>query len=129
MELEDFISEWDEDATGMKGVFVEFKKVLESFENADIHFNARPSITYSMRGVKTTQDQRPLFVMVDVIDDDPANRWLSVCFFGDTISDPDELGDLVPGGLLGEDGHCFDVDDLEMKQYIVDRIAEAYANQ
>lgn len=129
MELKDFISGWDDDAAGIKGVFVEFKNLLESFDNADIQFNARPGITYSMRGVKTSQDKFPLFVMVDVIDDDPTDRWLSVCFFGDTITDPDQVGDLVPGGLLGEDGHCFDVEDTDVKEYIAERIAEAYANQ
>lgn len=129
MELEEFVSGWNDDAAGVKSVFIEFKKMLESFENAKINFNARPGITYSMRGEKTSQTERPLFVMVDVIDDDPANRWLSVCFFGDTITDPDELGDFVPGGLLGGDGHCFDVDDATMQDYVAQRIAEAYAAQ
>ena len=67
--------------------------------------------------------------MVDVIDDDPESRWLSVCFYGDDITDPDELGDLVPQGLLGEDGYCFDVTehDARIIAYLGDRIGEAYA--
>ena len=67
--------------------------------------------------------------MVDVIDDDPADRWLSVCFFGDTITDPVGMGDLVPGGLLGQDGHCFDVEAVSMLDYVKERIQEAYTNQ
>lgn len=129
MELESFIAEWTVDPAGTKGVFVEFMKKLESMADTEIQFNARPGISYSMRGVKTTQDKRPLFVMVDVIDDDPADRWLSVCFYGDSISDPDDRGDLVPGGLLGEDGHCFDAEDAEMAEYLAERIEEAYASQ
>ena len=129
MELEKFISEWTEDPAGVKDVFVEFKQILESLDSTEIEFHARPGVTYSMRGVKKGQDKWPLFAMVDVIDDDPANRWLSVCFFGDCINDPDELGDFVPGGLLGQDGHCFDADDAEPTEYIAARIKEAHSNQ
>jgi hypothetical protein len=51
-----------------------------------------------------------------------------VCFFGDAIEDPEELGDLIPGGLLGSDGHCFDVNtpDVHLQEYIGQRILEAY---
>ena len=45
--------------------------------------------------------------MVDIIDDDPADRWLSVCFYDELVDDPKGLGDEVPGGLLGEDAKCF----------------------
>lgn len=129
MELESFIAEWDDDLAGVKSFFVEFKGMLEGLGDTRIHFNARPGITYSMRGEKTSQDKRPVFVLVDVIDDDPAARWLSVCFYGDTITDPENLGEMVPGGLLGEDGHCFDVEDREVVKYVAERIVEAHANQ
>lgn len=67
--------------------------------------------------------------MVDVIDDDPANRWLSVCFYGEMISDPDENGDFVPEGLLGEDALCFDIDAWEddLLVYVEKRLDEAYS--
>lgn len=129
MNLEAFVAEWDVDPAGVKEVFVQFKDTLETTEGVQVKFHARPGISYSMRGVKVGQDQYPLFVMVDVIDDDPDDRWLSVCFFGETITDPDELGDIVPGGLLGRDGHCFDVDGPGGSKYLVDRIAEAFGNQ
>lgn len=129
MELDTFIEEWTEDPAGAKEIFVGFRDQLASLDNVEIQFNARPGISYSMRGVKTTQDRRPVFVLADVIDDDPADRWLSVCFYGDSITDPDELGDMVPGGLLGEDGHCFDVEDADAAKYVAERIAEGYASQ
>lgn len=129
MELEKFVEGWTEDPSGTKGVFVELKTLLESLDDVAVEFNARPGITYSLRATKTTQDAWPLFAMVDVIDDDPSDRWLSVCFYGDTITDPEEQGNLVPGGLLGQDGHCFDVEDGELTEYVKDRIREAFANQ
>jgi hypothetical protein len=44
------------------------------------------------------------------------------------ISDPDDLGNLIPNGLLDEDGHCFDVfeEDKELMEYIESRIDEAF---
>ena len=43
------------------------------------------------------------------------------------IQDPDELGDYVPAGLMGEDACCFNLDEDgdAMRAYIADRIAEA----
>lgn len=129
MELERFVAEWAKDPAGVKPVFVELEKELGRLADVSVEFVARPGISYSLRGTKTSQDRRPVFVLVDVIDDDPSDRWLSVCFYGDSITDPEELGDLVPGGLLGEDGHCFDVEGPEMLEYVADRMREAHAGQ
>jgi hypothetical protein len=41
-----------------------------------------------------------IFVMIDIIDDDSENRWLSLCFYDDMDEDPDEKRDFVPGGLV-----------------------------
>ncbi|WP_281491932.1 hypothetical protein [Desulfosarcina cetonica] len=64
--------------------------------------------------------------MVDVIEDAP--RWLSVCFYGDMISDPEDMGDFVPEGLLGEDAMCFDIDrwDDHLIAYVESRMDEAW---
>lgn len=128
MELNDFVARWTDDPAQVKDVFVELKGLLEAMDDTVIEFNARPGITYSMRGLKGSEEKRPLFVMVDVIDDDPSDRWLSVCFYNDLISDPEELGDIVPGGLLGEDGHCFDVEGPAIKEYVIARVREARAS-
>ena len=68
------------------------------------------------------------FFIIDIIDDDPKNRWLSVCFYKDMISDPDEMGEIIPQGLPNEDGYCFDVDqwDKKLLEYLKVRMDEAY---
>ncbi len=68
--------------------------------------------------------------MIDVIDGDPTARWLSICFYGDTIEDPVELGNFIPEGLLGSDGYCFDIleSDKPLKKYVIKHIQEAYEN-
>lgn len=128
-EVKKLIDEWVDSGAKTKDAFITFKELLESKGDVDFQLNARPGISYSLRGQKKGQE-RPLFVLLDIIDDDPADRWLSVCFYGDMIKDPDDLGDFVPGGLLGEDGHCFDLDEgtQENIDYLKARIEDAYAS-
>ncbi len=66
---------------------------------------------------------------MDIVED-IEGRWLSVCFYADTVADPDEKGNLVPKGLLGEDGYCFDVDgaDLDLEEYLRDTMIAARNN-
>ena len=67
---------------------------------------------------------------VFIIDDDPSERWLSVCFYGEMITDPDEAGDLIPEGLLGEDGYCFDLYEYDPDEvaYLKQRLSQAREN-
>ena len=129
-EVVQFLNEWTEDSLGTKPIFKSLVESIINKEDIELVFNARPGISYSLRGIQKQQNDRPLFVMIDVIDDDPNQRWLSVCFYDDMITDPEELGDLIPGGLLGSDGYCFDIteSDEKSKAYVGKRIQEAYEN-
>jgi hypothetical protein len=125
-QLNNFVDQWQEGEEKSKTTFLTFKKVLESQQSVLLEFVPREGITYSLRAKHVKQQNKPLFVMVDVIEGQP--RWLSVCFYADMITDPDERGDFVPQGLLGEDALCFDVEeyDEEICRYIEERINEAY---
>ncbi len=126
-ELEAFVSEWD--TCDAKNAFQVFRQTLESVAGVALDFKARPGITYSLRGAHPAQQGRDLFVLIDVIDDEPEQRWLSVCFYDDLVTDAREQGDWVPGGLMGEDARCFNVDeaDEDLVAYVVERIREAGA--
>jgi len=128
--VQNFIDGWQDDTLGLKPAFLSYFNDLKGMADVDIEFNERPGISYSLRGMHMNGNGngRPLFVMIDVIDDDPKQRWLSVCFYGDTIVDPDEEGDLIPEGLLGDDGYCFDLvnADESLTTYVSQRIQEAY---
>ena len=104
------------------------RKTLSSHSGVSLDFIPRPCVTYSLRTVHADQRNRDLFVMVDVIEDTP--RWLSICFYGDMISDPEEQGDFVPEGLLGEDAVCFDIEswDEALIRYVETRIQETSEN-
>ena len=129
-ELEDFIENWKETEIKNKQAFIELYEHLQTLEDTVFEFNTRPKVSYSLRPKHKTQKKRSLFAMVDVIDDDPEERWLSVCFYGEMITDPDEAGELIPEGLLGEDGYCFDLYEYDKDeiQYLKQRLTEAHEN-
>ena len=124
-EVETFIDQWPESSNGCQAVFSRLYDFLKRLSGTRIEFHARPGITFSLRGIPEDNPNFPLFVMIDVIDDHP--RWLSVCFYERLVNDDQGRGDIVPGGLLGEDGLCFDVEseDEEMIYYLQQLIAEA----
>jgi hypothetical protein len=128
--MKKFIDTWEDNDTKTKQAFTELVEHLNSLDDITLEFNARPKVSYSLRPKHTNQKEKSLFAMVDVIDDDPEERWLSVCFYGEMITDPDEEGDLIPEGLMGEDGYCFDLYEYDTKaiSYLKDRLSQAHQN-
>jgi len=124
--LDEFLEQWRETEEQNKEAFLMLRKTLSSLASVQLEFIAREGVTYSLRAKHEKQTARPLFVMVDVIEGEP--RWLSVCFYADMIEDPQEKGDFVPEGLLGEDALCFDVEDYspEVLEYLQTRLKEAW---
>jgi hypothetical protein len=129
-ELDEFINNWTDPQTRTKKVFDRLMDYLLKQPDNILSFHPRPGVTYSLRAKHNNQRKREIYTMVDIIDDDPSERWLSVCFYGDLISDPEERGDFVPDGLLGEDATCFDVEayDDNLLKYIEQRFDEAHEN-
>jgi len=125
-ELEAFINDWTDDPSGVKKAFLRLKSVLDGLNEVTVSFVPRPPMTYSLRAEPPRG--RPVITMVDVASLD-GEKFLSVCFYADTITDPEERGDLIPDGLLSKDGYCFDVDSDEddAVSYVEARIFEAAA--
>ncbi len=128
-EIDAWLNEWQADPLKAKEALLLFYQELKAQEQVIFEFKARPSISYSLRAIHKDQQTRPLFALIDVVDDDPAERWLSVCFYADMVNDPDELGDFVPQGLMGQDALCLNLeeDDENMRNYIQARLGEALA--
>ncbi|PIE72553.1 MAG: hypothetical protein CSA20_07360 [Deltaproteobacteria bacterium] len=126
VEIETFLDSWTGDEPARRQ-FEHFFRHLAAMQDVELQFMARPGVSYSMRPRHPRQKDRELFAIVDVIDDDPEQRWLSVCFYRDMISDPEERGELIPGGLAGGDGYCFDIfaDDQAVIAYLSSRLDEA----
>ena len=127
--LDRFLSTWQGSSLEMKKAFLQLKECLFEKEDVSFEFSERPGVSFSLRPKHANQRERNLFAMVDIIDDNPDERWLSVCFYGDMITDPQELGGLIPGGLAGSDGYCFDLDEYneDVIGYIQERLEEACA--
>ena len=123
--IEEFLQDWAD--CEAKEAFMTFGQTLKNVPGVALGFKARPGITYSLRGKHPAQQNRELFALIDIIDDEPEERWLSVCFYDDMVTDEQERGDLVPQGILGEDARCFDVGeaDEDLVQYVAARILEA----
>ena len=130
-EMSALLDGWVNDPDKIKVVFLKLRDKLFAMENITLSFKSRQGVSYSLRAFSGNNEEKSsqLFVLIDIIDDDPDNRWISVCFYGDMINDTEEMGDFVPQGLLGKDGHCFDLYDYNesMLLYIEKRIDEAYA--
>jgi hypothetical protein len=127
-EINAFLETWKGKSQQIRDSFVRLKDHLAAKDSLLYTFKARPGVSYSLRLKHTLQQSRELFVIMDVIDDDPDSRWLSVCFYPDMITDPEERGNIIPLGLLGEDGYCFDYDewDEEFLRYLEKRLDEAH---
>lgn len=125
--MEEMMGSWRADPLKTRDAFNQYASFLAAQEGIEFDFKARPGVSYSLRARHKAQQKRELFVLVDIIDDEPESRWLSVCFYADMISDPEELGDFVPQGLMGEDACCFNLDthDPDMQAYIAARLGEA----
>lgn len=128
LEVESFIEEWHGGDGAMKNCFLELYQHASVLEDTELSFVSRPGISYSLRPKHQNQKDRTLFAIIDVIDDNPEERWLSVCFYGDMITDPEERGEIIPGGLAGSDGYCFDVYEADdgITSYLKARLLEAW---
>jgi len=126
------LDRWTDDPQNMKTAFVELKNKFQGREGVTFSFKSRPGVSYSLRvnARKSMQKGRPLFALMDIVDDQSESRWLSVCFYSDLVTDPQGEGNLVPEGILGEDGYCFDLFeyDGDLITYIEQRVEEAYTN-
>lgn len=123
-EIQNFFQQWD-DASGMKALCGSLYSHMTTFSGLRMEFVARPGVSYSIRMLG--QGAEDIAALLDVIDDDPDGRWLSLCFPDAIVTDPDEEGDQVPSGLNGKDARCFSIDAIQdaTEQYMKDRLTEA----
>lgn len=125
-ELGSFIENWTETQEQNRKAFIHLKDYLLAMSGVHVDFISRPGVTHSVRANHKNQENRPLFVIMDVVEEQP--RWLSVCFYSETVNDPEERGVFVPKGLLGEDAICFDIEEYDesLLRYLEVRFDEAH---
>lgn len=127
------LDEWPEEQAGLKAAFLRLEDYASAKEGAEWSFVSRPGVSYSLRfdlNPRPAGRERPVFFLTDVVV--AGELFLSVCFYEDEISDPQELGNAIPQGLFRETGYCFDVDDDNcgeeiLLSYLEERIDQAHA--
>ncbi len=130
--LQKFLDEWPAAQAGLKKSLTVYRDGVLALSGVSESFVARPGVSYSLRwdlAAKPAARERPLFALVDVVPLGGDEMFLSVCFYEDEISDPEELGNAVPQGLFQETGYCFDLEGEapELVAYCLARAAEALA--
>lgn len=128
-ELKQFLAAWPEDQQDLKKCLLELKDQALSIDNSVGSFVSREGISHSLRFALEPVPagrERPVFFLTDAIDFE-GSLMLSVCFYADEMSDPEELGNEIPGALFGETGYCFDLEeyDAEFMAYLKARIHQA----
>ncbi|KIX11740.1 hypothetical protein [Dethiosulfatarculus sandiegensis] len=128
--FDEFINAWPKDQENIKQALLELKSHAETLEGLKGEYVCRPGVSDSLRFNPLEPREgrdRPVMVMIDTVSFE-GQRFLSVCFYGEEIKDPDELGDEIPEGLFNETGYCFDLegDEPDMTPYLKERITEAW---
>ena len=131
VDLSPVLKDWPEVQNDLRRAFEELTKFALGLPRAQGSLVSRSGVSHSFRvdlENPLENRQRPVFMLVDVVLS-PADPWfLSVCFYEDEVTDPEELGNPIPQGLYDETGYCFDVDeyDRELLEYLEERGREAH---
>lgn len=119
---------WRGGRESLEQTFKALKARAEELCGVGLSVQPRSGIGHSFRGITEDRADRPVWVLLDVLEPDNEPWWLSICFFADSITDPDDLGEVIPGGLFGADGYCFDIEknDEQIINYLSQRLTEAW---
>lgn len=132
--LERYLAQWSPQEEALRRALETLVERARSLADVSMTLVPRPGVSHSLRfGLEPPPPGRgrPVFLLVDVVEA-AEERFLSVCFYAEEVDDPRELGEVIPQGLLGEDGYCFDLDrdgaqDPELVDYLCQRITLAHA--
>jgi hypothetical protein len=124
-EIDDFLNSWavdgseetDEWQSKVKAVFTDFYNLFKHHK-LQMTWHARPGKCYSLDVF--AQGATSGFARLDIVDDDPEERWLFLCIKKDLAEDPENYGEVMPEILDGQDALCFDIDERDdvMRAYL-----------
>jgi hypothetical protein len=126
----DILDHWPAEQPGLKDAFLKLIAGPQSLPGTVLSLVSRPGVSHSVRAAATRNEnrRRPVYGLIDVIASGSDPWFLSVCFYADEITDPEERGEIVPGQLFDEDGYCFDLDenDPDLLDYLLKRFDQAH---
>lgn len=124
--MKEFFATWTSDTNGVKPACEALFESMTQMPGIKLAFLYRQGISLSIRALPEDNPEK-IVALLDIIDDDPEARWISLCFDASRVTDSEERGDLVPQGLQGVDACCFDYDtaDSAYLAYLAERVQEA----
>lgn len=124
--VREFLGNWSTDRNGVKAGCEALLSCMASLRGMTLACVHRPGISLSVRLLPAGNEAK-ICALLDIIDDDPEARWLSVCFDASLITDSQGRGDFVPQGLQGADACCFDYDedDQDYLAYLKEKFTES----
>ena len=130
--VQEVLAGWPADQEGLARAFEELTRSAAQMTETVVEVITRLGVSHSFRATlidPSGKRVRPVYFLVDVVVSSSDPWFLSVCYYEDEITDPEELGNPIPQGLFQETGYCFDVEayDPELLGYLRDRLAEAHA--
>lgn len=131
LRIEQLLASWPPDQPELLTVFNHLSSTAREMPGVKSELVSRPGVSHSFRAALEFPKpgrNRPVFLLIDVVVSQSEPWFLSVCFYADEITDPEELGNPIPKGLYEETGYCFDVETLdEQMDYLIERMKEAHA--
>lgn len=124
-----FLREWRTDRNMVKTACKELFAHMSGLPGLRLAYLYRPGISLSLRALPEDNPEK-IVALLDIIDDDPEERWISLCFDASRVHDTEGMGDMVPQGLQGADAVCFDydADNPVLLAYLKVRLSEAAAH-
>lgn len=115
-EIDAFLQNWGEDSQEVRELFHRLYSLLRDCPLLTLRWKAEPGVVYSLRGAlkeARTDDLSGDIVRIDVVDDDPEERWLSIRLTAALGDAPGETWETLPGALSGRAAFCLDVDECD----------------
>ncbi len=124
--VRELLDSWPRPQAALKEILLQLLQKAGSFSGLGLELVSRSGVSHSLRF--SIARKRPVVFLIDLVDLGGGDLMLSVCFYQDEISDPQELGNAIPQGLFQETGYCFDVEqgDAALLPYLAARMDQAW---
>lgn len=129
LDIDNFLLNWGEDSLEVKELFTRLYGLLRQCPALTLSWNARPEVVYALRATLKEAKSADIsgdIARMDIIDDDPEERWLSIRLNAALAGRCRKDWEVLPGGLSGHDALCIDVD--EQEEGISDDLLELFAS-
>ena len=106
--VQEVLAGWPADQEGLARAFEELTRSAAQMTETVVEVITRLGVSHSFRAAlldPSGKRVRPVYFLVDVVVSSTDPWFLSVCYYEDKITDPEELGNPIPQDLFQETGY------------------------